>query len=963
MNQLARLARGVGALATLLVLLGGVPAFLALAVGWPLPRSIPAWNDVTATFAGDLPLDATTVWKVLACVVWMGWVQVAAATIVEASALARGGVALPIRGLAHMQGLTGPLLGAAALLLPGSLGTPASTTSEPISAARSLVAHIETTTSPSQASPSTEPTAPAASTTLVEHTVARRDTLWDLAERYLAPGGSNEQIAAGIQQIFDLNRGKPQPDGATLVDASVIEPGWVLLIPVAASSSPREAPTEVTVLPGDSLWEIAEDHLGDGHRYVELVDLNLGDPQPDGDVLTDPSLVRPGWRVELPAVVPEAPQVPLPPPPVPATPEPMPPVGAPVTPPAPLPSSTTTESIPATSSTARAVDDQRRDEVAPSDESSSTVGSLGIAAGLLAAGLAAAVGKRRLRQRARRAPGQELPPLPTSAEPIVSAIAEADLDLAVEIDRALRRLGRDLSTRASVPTPVVVTLNGADLELLLDRSDIQPPDGWAATGQGRIWQTELPPGGDESQSDPAWLPALATIGAIDTEGLLLNLEAVAAVALTGDDVAARALARSVALELAITPLADMPAVHVVGDTIGEVPGLPGISGHRDLASALVAAEADTAPLAEALARIGAASACELRCRAPEEAWQPAVVVVAATEADGDTLQLLVERCRGRRGVVAVILGECAGALEVVVTPDEVTVPSLGLRCVPQQLDIMTADAISELLEAADQPSAPPAALETLTLFEPSESGGVAERTEPKLRLRLLGPMSVEGAELRPQQLAIVAYLALHPEQTADALREAVWGGKNPTRERFLNTIHELRRAVGHDVLPASTDGRYRLHHVWCDLAELERLVASAAAQPDDATADLRAALELVAGPPFAFESRHRRHFRWVDLGNHSSRWERIVGDAAHDLASIALGDDDVDLARWAAERGLVAVPGDETLTADLVSAHVAGGDRATAERVVDEYARAMEDLGYDEPPTALYKLLQQQRAS
>ena len=124
MRAVGRALRGVAAVAALLVLLIGVPAFLAGAVGWPLPRAVPAWEQITGTFRGDLPLDADTVWKVLACVVWVAWAQILAATAVEALALARGGVAAPIRGLAHMQGLAGSLLGTAVLLLPGTLSRP-----------------------------------------------------------------------------------------------------------------------------------------------------------------------------------------------------------------------------------------------------------------------------------------------------------------------------------------------------------------------------------------------------------------------------------------------------------------------------------------------------------------------------------------------------------------------------------------------------------------------------------------------------------------------------------------------------------------------------------------------------------------------------------------------------------------------------------------------------------------------
>ncbi|MFV2021918.1 LysM peptidoglycan-binding domain-containing protein [Micromonospora sp. LOL_023] len=38
-----------------------------------------------------------------------------------------------------------------------------------------------------------------------------------------------------LQEIFDLNQGRQQPYGDTLVDPTRIEPGWVLLLPPDAS--------------------------------------------------------------------------------------------------------------------------------------------------------------------------------------------------------------------------------------------------------------------------------------------------------------------------------------------------------------------------------------------------------------------------------------------------------------------------------------------------------------------------------------------------------------------------------------------------------------------------------------------------------------------------------------------------------------------------------------------------------
>ncbi|MGH9137238.1 MAG: LysM peptidoglycan-binding domain-containing protein, partial [Acidimicrobiales bacterium] len=488
MRAFARVSRGLAASLVLLALLGGVPWFLSAAVGWPLPRAVPAWNDVTATLAGDLPLDADTVWKVLACVVWVAWAQILVAAVVEAAAVARGGVANPIRGLAHMQGITGPLLSAAALLLPGSLANPAANTGPAVSTARTLVARIEAPAAPPPGPSLSDapPTAPLPQTT-IEHTVVRRDTLWDLAERYLAPGGSNEDIAAAVQRLYDLNAGMPQPDGATLTDASRIRRGWVLRIPDTSTTAPAavddngSAAATVVVQPGDSLWELAEDNLGDGLRYPELFDLNAGRPQPDGDALAEPSLIRPGWNIQLPA----PPDVPTTAPsaqpapsdvaaPVvadtqpPASEHPMPetqldaptadaPTTATPVAPAPADASATDRPTPALDPAPETTDDDH-------DTHGSPVGALGAAGGLLAAGLAVALATLRRRRRVQRLPGTELPPLPVEAEPILNAIADADLDISAGIDRALRRLAGTLADRTSIPTPIVGTVNGANLE-------------------------------------------------------------------------------------------------------------------------------------------------------------------------------------------------------------------------------------------------------------------------------------------------------------------------------------------------------------------------------------------------------------------------------------------------------------------------------------------------------------------
>ncbi len=57
-------------------------------------------------------------------------------------------------------------------------------------------------------------------------------------------------------------------------------------------SAPARA---VTVQPGDSLWELAEEHLGDGNRWTELYAANRS------VVGADPDLIRPAERLRIPA--------------------------------------------------------------------------------------------------------------------------------------------------------------------------------------------------------------------------------------------------------------------------------------------------------------------------------------------------------------------------------------------------------------------------------------------------------------------------------------------------------------------------------------------------------------------------------------------------------------------------------------------------------------------------------------
>lgn len=85
------------------------------------------------------------------------------------------------------------------------------------------------------------------------HRVKAGETLWGLSEKYLGYGPR-------YNEIMSLN-------GLT---SDMIYAGQILKIPVGQRVEARL----YRVKPGDTLWKIAKNYLGDGNRYTEIMSLN-----------------------------------------------------------------------------------------------------------------------------------------------------------------------------------------------------------------------------------------------------------------------------------------------------------------------------------------------------------------------------------------------------------------------------------------------------------------------------------------------------------------------------------------------------------------------------------------------------------------------------------------------------------------------------------------------------------------
>ena len=70
----------------------------------------------------------------------------------------------------------------------------------------------------------------------------------------------------------------------------------------SAPAEPAEAELpRITTKRHDTLWLLAEQYLGSGERFAEIVELNAGAEQPDGRALGADGRVYPGWSLRLPA--------------------------------------------------------------------------------------------------------------------------------------------------------------------------------------------------------------------------------------------------------------------------------------------------------------------------------------------------------------------------------------------------------------------------------------------------------------------------------------------------------------------------------------------------------------------------------------------------------------------------------------------------------------------------------------
>ncbi|MFD5428265.1 LysM peptidoglycan-binding domain-containing protein [Streptomyces sp. NPDC127084] len=782
LRAIGALLRALLGLAILVALVGGIP-YLLLAVG-----------HQPTELAGGLgmllePDDGTLFLVALTCIGWAGWACFTFSVLVEIVAVLRRRSAPQIKGIGGLQSLASFLIGGIVLLAPTAAS--AATTGPAVAA---TTVHTVGDSSVS-ASPSGTATAVADEADWPEHTVASTTELpWDLAEEYLGDGKRWKDIAALNPDVPQLAAGDQYlPKGTVIKLPADARPVASAANPApTASNSPAThdkadqqqtsvtgqggkqqdqdkaagegdaaRPESVVVREGDSLWSIAGEH-GDPQDWPAIYEANKGETTPGGGTFDNPNLIFPGQELDLPQTGEQA-DAPTQKPHKEADATPAPqgtwdkegnekPAGEQAAPEAatPAPSRTATPP-PASSTTAPAPKADSRDKT-PDTSADDTDGETALApaavwmgAGGMAAALVGALATRRILQQRRRRPGRRIPMPEGRAAATEQGLRAAQHPTGFDLlDAALRSLALNLAAVGrELPIVEAVVLHEAKVELHLAEEVAPMKPFSAAAGRGDLWvctASSRDLADEETLKDAtAPYPALVSLG-WDTAGrlVLVDLEHVGILHLTGEPDLARHVLQAIAVELASTPVPGHLEITALAQT---APGLDEAAPERvarvaELADATADLTSHTADQRRALAALGASSLRAARLMDDAgDAWTPHILL-AHDLPDGSATTALfdavIEEPHAASAVITTHSSPApAGAWTLKCTgPGEtVVLPGSGLPIKVQGLsDEHFADSIELLTLAASDTDVPAPDWTRTDPDDPSED--TADQAEP-----------------------------------------------------------------------------------------------------------------------------------------------------------------------------------------------------------------------------------------
>jgi hypothetical protein len=807
------------------------------------------------------------------------------------------------------------------------------------------------------------------------------DSLWDIAQRYLGDGRR-------YREIFALNEGRLQPDGTELQHASLIRPGWVLVMPADANgpglseelptSSQAQSPPTAASPPSSTPAQGAPTQTAPSHTTTATPSAPSSASSPNSSGINGTgsnTYAMPGasHTAQSPSST-----IPHPVASRPAVPQ-HEPVGA------------------------HAAEGSVLHSIADVLPYVALIGSPVLAAALLG-GLTAAARRRR---RDQPDAAFAVPPDPAVAEVERTIRAAASCDTVDFVDRAMRALRVACETAGRVPPELRNARTDPDaMYLTLDPADMQAPAPFTALVAGQQWRyardTPAPvsgPGGSEPGSvtgrrQAVPYPLLLAVGTVGEEQVLVNLEASAGrcTAVTGPIRQRRAVLAAAAATLAAAPWADQIRIEAVGLPAELALLAPErLRVHPDLGAALTALEHDAAATGPHLVRLLIAESVgpeeTVRLRNLTAGADGSTTALVGTDHPWPDFTVLSVDPVGRLRVPG-ILGDMAAA----------------------RLPDALAAALGALFRAAAAPRYAPA-------YRPSDAplaGGIELLDRPAgVRACILGSVELTGvgpADAARGPLfteALVLLLFHRAGLPAPVFARALWprGITPAARDRMLRDMRDwLGEGADGPRLLIAADGLVNLtDDVRADWDEFQAAYRDAGrlsdgtgftgysgigsgsngsnghggnghsahghggngngasgngnggnGRPDSGDGYLQAAdaalargLELVRGELLA--DRPPGRYSWLGFGTQETEVPAVIADAAFRLATRRLLRGDALGAQWAAEQGLLGAPDDERLVQIKIRGIAAQGDQERLHTVIaDLKVRAWQRYGETE---------------
>ena len=224
---------------------------------------------------------------------------------------------------------------------------------------------------------------------------------------------------------------------------------------------------------------------------------------------------------------------------------------------------------------------------------------------------------------------------------------------------------------------------------------------------------------------------------------------------------------------------------------------------------------------------------------------------------------------------------------------------------------------------------------------------ITENMQPQLNLfgpvELIGARGTQPTRAVKQCLEYCAWLLRYPGKSATFMARSLLVAEgtrrsNMSRLRFWLGTDES----GNPFLSDAYSGRIRLHPgVMSDWEQLHVFISGGIDRSSDQA--LIDALGLVRGAPLADAAPGQWH--WAE------EWRCDMVSVIRDIGVVvcqrALQRSDIDLARWAASRALLAAPEDEQLLAARIRTEHMAGNHSEVNRLAMHVTRTARMAGFD----------------